>query len=220
MIGADGWFTLALANGLLLASGGLTLAWTLIEVYRVARRIPATLPDGEWPARLTMVLGFRLGRGRVLPEFAARLNRAATLFRAAPSRPILVVGGVSDGSTLSEAEAGRRRLTALGIPDNRIVKEETSRHTLENLRQARATMACLTAAPFILVTSRYHLARSLALARGLGMLPIACAAEDRLPHDLRTLVRLVREAYFLHWYRVGHAWARWTDNRRSLARIT
>ena len=64
------------------------------------------------------------------------------------------------------------------------------------------------------------LARSQALARGLDLRPVPCAAEERLRHNLMTLWRLAMEAYYLHWYVVGKTWTRWTSNRHSLARIT
>lgn len=221
MIGGDGLLTLALANLLMLATFGLSLAWMTAEVHRVARRVPAMLaPSADQAVELIMVLGFRLHRNAVGGEFATRLARAASLLAAGVGRAILIVGGSPGGGANSEAEAGRRRLLALGVAEHRLVKEESSRHTLENLRHARAAVGGLATQPFVLVTSRYHLARSMALARGLGMKAVPCAAEDRLRLDPLTLVRLLREAYFLHWYRVGHAWARLTDNRRSLARIT
>ncbi len=72
----------------------------------------------------------------------------------------------------------------------------------------------------MLVTSRYHLARSQALARGLNLQPVLCAAEERLRLNPLTLWRLGLEAWYLHWYEVGKTWSRWTGNRHSLARIT
>ena len=72
----------------------------------------------------------------------------------------------------------------------------------------------------VLVSRRYHLARAQALARGLGLQPVLCAAEERLGRDPWTCWRLVLEAYYLHWYAVGKTWSRWTGNRHSLARIT
>ncbi len=72
----------------------------------------------------------------------------------------------------------------------------------------------------MLVTSRYHLARSETLARGLDLRPVLCAAEERLRHDPLTFWRLGLEAYYLHSYAAGKTWSRWTGNRHSLARIT
>jgi uncharacterized SAM-binding protein YcdF (DUF218 family) len=162
--------------------------------------------------------------GGVSPAFARRLARAARISAESRIRPILVVGGATTAAAagtapLSEAEAGRRFLAQAGIPDEAILKEEHSRHTLENLRHARTAVGLVGTAPFVLVTSRCHLARSLAMARGLGLEPIPCAAEDRLALDPATVLSLLKEAYFLHWYRVGRTWAGWTNSRRSLARI-
>jgi hypothetical protein len=74
--------------------------------------------------------------------------------------------------------------------------------------------------PLALITSRYHLARTEALARGLRLQPALCAAEDHWRDGLVPALRLLREGYLLHWYRVGKAWSEWTGNSRSLAKIS
>jgi uncharacterized SAM-binding protein YcdF (DUF218 family) len=108
----------------------------------------------------------------------------------------------------------------MGLPADTLLIEEQSLHTLDNLRHARGLLDEDWAQSVVMVTSRYHLARSRTLARGLGLHPIVCAAEDRLRLDPLTLWRLVLETGYLHWYEVGRLWSRWTRNRHSLARIT
>ncbi|MBE2293505.1 MAG: YdcF family protein, partial [Phycisphaerales bacterium] len=108
----------------------------------------------------------------------------------------------------------------LGIPDSHLMIEDQSLNTLDNLRHARRMLPDLREQPFILVSSRYHLARGQALALGLGLKPVLCAAEEYLRCNLWTLWRLILEAYYLHWYAVGKSWSRWTGNRHSLARIS
>lgn len=215
-VGADGLVTLALSTLVILASAGITLAWVLREVREAARAAPP-LPAS---ADTALVLGFRLHRQAVSPEFAGRLLRADSLYQRGHIRRILVLGGRTDrAGPLSEAEQGRHFLIGRGLPAKAVLVEEDSVHTLENLRNARAKLGG-SSAPVILITSRYHLARSLAMAEGFGLKPVPCPAEDRLTHTPGTLLRLVREAFFLHWYRVGRTWSRWTGNSRSLARIS
>jgi hypothetical protein len=72
----------------------------------------------------------------------------------------------------------------------------------------------------LLVTSRFHLARSSLLAAGLGIAHTCCAAEDsRLPAR-RDLPRMLIEALLIHWYVTGRSFARLTGNKRMAARIT
>ncbi len=214
-IGWDGLSTLLLSNLLLLATLGLSGLWWLHRVWRIARDTPCAGVGGDW----VVVLGARLHRDQVAPGYARRLRRAAALYRADPRRRILLVGGRTGGSA-SEAERGREFLLELGIPAPRLSIEDQSLNTLDNLHHARQLLADLRERPFVLVTSRYHLARSQALARGLDLQPVLCAAEACLRRDPWTFWRLALEAYYLHWYAVGKIWSRWTGNRHSLARIT
>ena len=214
-IGWDGAATLALSNLALLATAGLSGLWLLYRVWRVACDTPVAGVEGDW----IVVLGARLIGDRAAPGYARRLGRAAALYREDSRRRILLVGGRTGGRR-SEAECGRDFLCGLGVPAVAVFLEDQSLNTLDNLRRARQLRAELRERPFVLVTSRFHLARSGALARGLALRPVLCAAEDRLRHDPIMMWRLAREAYYLHWYAVGKAWSRWTGNRRSLARIT
>ncbi|MFZ1641829.1 MAG: YdcF family protein [Candidatus Contendobacter sp.] len=214
-VGWDGLAMLLLSNLVLLATLGLSGGWLLYRAWRIARDAPFAGVDGDW----VVVLGARLIHDQIAPGYARRLRRAAALYHADPRRRILVVGGHTGGS-VSEAERGREFLRGLGIPAASLFIEDQSLNTLENLRHARRLLAEDGARPFVLVTSRYHLARSQALARGLNLQPVLCAAEERLRLNPLTLWRLGLEAWYLHWYEVGKTWSRWTGNRHSLARIT
>lgn len=214
-MGWDGWATLLLSNLVLLATAGTSGLWLLYRVWRIARDAPFAGVAGDW----VVVLGARLLRDQVAPGYARRLSRAVALYRADPRRRILLVGGHTGGS-VSEAERGREFLRDLGVPQPSVFIEDQSLNTLDNLRHARQLRAEIRENPFVLVTSRYHLARSATLARGLELRPVPCAAEERLRLCPLLLWRLGLEAYYLHWYAVGKAWSRWTGNRHSLARIT
>lgn len=214
-IGWDGATMLTLSNMVLLATAGLSGLWLLYRVWRTAFTAPIAGVEGDW----VVVLGSRLAQDHVTMGYARRLHRAAALHRQDPRRRILLVGGFT-GGRVSEAECGRQYLCALGVPASSLFVEDESLNTLDNLRRARQLQPELSERPFILVTSRFHLARSKALACGLNLQPVLCAAEDRLPHDFLSFWRLGQEAYYLHWYAVGKRWSQWTRNRHSLARIT
>lgn len=214
-MGWDGLTMLVLSNLVLLATAGMSGLWMLHRVWRVARNTPFAGVESDW----VVVLGARLLHDRVAPGYARRLRRAAELYRADPRRRILLVGGQTGGS-VSEAERGEEFLRECGLPASALFIEDQSLNTLDNLRRARHLFPELRERPFVLVTSRYHLARSAVLARGLELQPVPCAAEERLRLYPGMIWRLVLEAYYLHWYAVGRAWSRRTGNRHSLARIT
>lgn len=218
-IGADGFATLLLSNLLILLSAGISLSWPTWRVYRVARSTRATEPRLE----LAVVLGYRLREDGIAGDYARRLERAHGLHVQGHVERILILGGGTGAAEISEAEAGRRYLISRGVPEERLIIEENSIHTLENLRNLRTVLdaRCRSCrSPFVLITSRYHLARAEVMARGLGLRPVLCAAEDRLAHDPGTVLRMLREGWFLHWYSVGRTWSRLTGNHKSLARIS
>ena len=195
-----------------LFSLGLSLAWVWWRVWRLA----ATAPAGTSRQGPLLVPGVRLQYGRPGSDFLLRLERAATLLAQGHPGPVFLLGGETTPGCGSEAAHGRDYLLARGIPGNWLWLEEHSRHTLENLRFVRHRLGDAEAT---VISNRYHLARLLALAKRLGMQLVPCAAEARLQLTPRTLFKLFREAFFLHWYYCGAIWARLVRDRQSLERI-
>lgn len=215
-MGLDGAWTLLLSCTLMVGTLGLSWLAMLLHVWRVASQTPTQLIPKQW----IVVLGKRLLGATVTLEYAARLRRAETLYKTAPGAQILVLGGHTSEGPFSEAQQGQNYLRQRGVPVGDIQLEDHSLHTLENLRNARDLLAGRLDQPLTLVTSRYHLARSQALATGLGLPHQLCAAEDELVWCPALCRHLVVESFFLHWYWVGRLWSTWTRNRKSLARIT
>ena len=217
MIGRNGFKMLFLSNLLLLGSAGVSLIVYLLRAYRLARDTPSSI-DG---CDTALVLGMRLDADRIAPRFRARLDRAVTLFRRGQLRRIMVLGGRTPGNTDTEARIGREYLIDSGIPADRVAAEDRSRHTLENLRNARDMLeAAGEPEELALITSRFHLARTQAMAQGLGLNHRLCAAETHWRLSSYHVIRLLIEAYYLQWYHVGRTWSRWTRDQASIERIT
>ena len=205
---------LALGSGVLLL--GLPVALRL-------RRVLAALPgDPPEPSDLVLVLGRRLEGDQPTAVFAARLDHAADLWRRGLAPRIVVAGGVTGRATRSEAEAGRDRLVAGGVPADRILLEERSQHTLENLFNLRAAMRDKGWATLLLVSDPLHLARAGALAEGLGLACRPCPAPGCPPHPGTAAwwMRAVHQAFLLHWYRTGLRYSRLIQSKKQLARVT
>ena len=214
-IGRDGLAMLALSGVVMLASLGTTLLAALAYVVWIGAGTGTTAP----PAPVIIVLGMRLGAdGLPGPRYRRRLDRARMLW--APRTEIVVLGGRTRAGVGSEAEAGGRYLERLGVPAERIRLEDWSRHTLENFREYRAQFSDPSAEPPVLVTNRFHLARSSLLARGLRLAHTPCAAEDHAVALLREAPRIVIEAVLVHWYLVCRTYARWAGDHRMAARIS
>ena len=197
-------------------SAGLVYLAYLVHVVRTARRAPCAPDAGSH----LLLFGKHAPQGRVDGDFAARLDRAATLGREQPQRPFVLLGGGAQGE-LTEAEIARRELVARGLsPDTPLQLESGSRDTLQNLRNARQMLGDAVRGRVTLLSNRYHLARCAMFARQLGFDVELCAAETSLTWRPRTLLRLVGEAAYLCWADIGTRWARFIGNDRMLARVT
>ena len=116
-------------------------------------------PDGGVPP----LLASRLERGR---EVWAALDRQATGFP-----PMLILsGGKGDDERRSEASAMAAYLVERGFPADRLLLEDQSRTTEENLVLSKAIIDDLRpGARVTVVTSDFHAFRAALLARRLGI---------------------------------------------------
>ena len=119
-------------------------------------------PDGGVPP----LLASRLNRGRAV--WAALDRRAAA---AGAFRPLLIVsGGKGADERVPEAVAMAGYLTERGVPADRIVLEDQSASTEENLRFSQAIMERLRPGSLAaIVTSDFHAFRAALIARRLGL---------------------------------------------------
>jgi uncharacterized SAM-binding protein YcdF (DUF218 family) len=208
---------LVLSTALMLLSSGSTLLAVLAHVMWVACRARSDMPSSH----RILVLGARLSAaGQPTPTYRERLHRAFVLWSQAPSSHIIILGGRTEPSVQSEAAAGAALLYTYGVPPERILIEEQSRHTLDNLLLYRARLSAGAEGQPLLVTSRFHLARSSLLANGLGIAHVPCAAEPKCLWSLRHAVMMLYEAALIHWYITGRAFSLISGNKSMTARIT
>jgi uncharacterized SAM-binding protein YcdF (DUF218 family) len=108
-------------------------------------------------------------------EGAGRLTEAAVLARRYPEARIVYTGGSSSilGRPSAESAEAKKLLVALGVDPNRIQLEERSRNTDENARFTRDLIAPKSGEVWLLVTSAYHMPRSIGLFRKAGFTVVA-----------------------------------------------
>ncbi len=204
-----------------LLSLGLVWIGYLVHVCRMAARSPLA------PAQpmTTLVFGRRLVRDAPEKDYQQRLWRVLALMRSRATERVLLLGGRSEGSLISEAEAGRAWLAQHELPAGVVVQlEQASVDSLENLRHARSLLqedgpVTRVLPPVALVTSRYHLARCQLLARRLGFQSVPIAAEPALVLNRRYVIRLLAESGYLMWIDIGLRWATFIGHRRITARV-
>jgi uncharacterized SAM-binding protein YcdF (DUF218 family) len=105
-----------------------------------------------------------------LNEAAERLTMAAELARRYPEMRIVFTGGspslmFDDGN---EAEFAARAFAGLGIAPERILLERQSRNTVENAIFSKAIAQPKPGERWLLMTSAYHLPRSIGVFRKAG----------------------------------------------------
>lgn len=207
---------------LLLASAGALLGLG-IPVWLCRRKvIQAAAGQPLRQADAILVLGRRLEEDRITEVYRQRLEHAASLWLLGVAPRVIVTGGITGDATRSEAEAGRDWLEAQGIPEDDILLEDRSQHTLENLFNVREHLRAKGWEKLVLVSDPLHMARALACARGLGLDTTGSPAREcpPAPGGFGWWWRATREAFFLHWYRTGMAYSRLIRSEKQLSRVT
>ncbi|MFJ8308482.1 MULTISPECIES: YdcF family protein [unclassified Streptomyces] len=122
-----------------------------------------------------VVLGSGLiGGSRVPPLLASRLERGRRVYEsqvALGNRPLLITsGGQGPDENLPESHAMADYLTSRGFPDDRILREDRSRTTEENLRYSAALMSAGSPGyTCVIVTNNFHAFRAALTARRTGV---------------------------------------------------
>jgi uncharacterized SAM-binding protein YcdF (DUF218 family) len=215
-LGPGALTSLGLASIAAIGGLGIPLYRRWREVLRVARE------DRREAADVILVLGRHLQRDSISDVFRSRLDHARALLTQGLAPRILVAGGLTGSARRSEAEAGREYLLGQGVAAEALLVEDRSRHTLENLFNARETLRQFGWSRLLLVSDALHLARASALARGLS-LAVACSPAPGCPPRPGSAgwwLRAAREASLLHWYYVGLAYSRAIRSERLLSRVT
>jgi len=122
-------------------------------------------------ADFVIVLGSGLRGSEVPPLLASRLDRGRAVYESVARRghnPALVVsGGKGSNEQVSEAAAMADYLIARDFPADRILREDQSRTTEENLINSKELMPAGSSC--IIVTSSFHVFRAAMIARRAGV---------------------------------------------------
>ena len=106
-------------------------------------------------------------------ETVYRLVEGIRLYRLIPGSVLIVSGGIVREGDPPIAQLMAEFLISMGVPKKDICIEGSSENTYENLRNVKSLVGRES---FFLVTSAYHLPRTMAVARQLGMQAIPSPA--------------------------------------------
>jgi uncharacterized SAM-binding protein YcdF (DUF218 family) len=209
---------------LLLAVGWLYLCSTSL----FANFLTGTLERGFVPRAMSVIapadaivlLGgalrgdTQLGTLADLNQHADRLVYAVALYKAGKAPVVVLTGGGVDGAR-TEAEQMKDLLEVMGVPGRDVLLESKSRNTHDNAVYCAELLKAQGMDRILLVTSAFHMRRSLALfeAQGLNVVPAPTDYQRLvtprvLPGWLPTVSNLYQSTDALHEI-VGYRVYRW-----------
>lgn len=162
-----GFFFLRLLKAVLLAVGFLVTASLLFIGMVTFIVLHGFKGSGSLPADCAIVFGTAVyGNQFPGPGIVRRVGGAGEYYRQGLiTDRVILSGGMGTGNILSEARVMKREALKQGIPDKKIVIEEESHSTLENLRYSQPlAKGCKSV---VGISDKYHLARIDLLARRL-----------------------------------------------------
>ena len=189
---------------------GLRVAVTVLLVIGMAAFIIIEIPivreartDAPDDCEYVIVLGAGLKGDVPTLSLRNRLDAALEWLEAHPDCVAVVSGGQGPGENMPEGEAMGIWLEARGIEPERIIVEDRSTSTMENLENSIALIREAGGEPdgnCAIITSEYHLCRAKLMARSLGVEAWGVAAHTSWPSLM--LNYFIREAFAVTYYRI------------------
>lgn len=152
--------------GIMMLLVGIVVITAIIETILI---IKASTKKPQENATL-VVLGCKVYGEHASRSLRERLDAALIYLEKNPNSQCIVSGGMGEGEKISEAECMYRYLIRKGITSSRIIKEDKSTSTRENLRFSKRIMEEKGMSKNIAIaTSEYHQYRASQIAKSLGL---------------------------------------------------
>ncbi len=115
-----------------------------------------------------VVLGAGVYGTRPSASLRSRMDAALEYLKSHPNVSAILSGGQGPGEDISEAEAMRRYLTQHGVEESRLILEDKSTSTVENLTFSFDIAKEKGFSKLTVVTNEFHMYRSSRLASNMG----------------------------------------------------
>ena len=135
-----------------------------------------------------VVLGSGIIGKKVTPLLAARIERGMELLYSNPNAVLIMSGGQGPGEDIPESVAMAAYAVSKGVDAERIIMEQKSVSTEENLLFSRKLMD-KEAPKIVIVTTAYHVFRALILAKQQGLKCVGFGAKTKWYFTLNALIR-------------------------------
>lgn len=141
-----------------------------------------------------IVLGAQVRGERVTKSLAKRLDASYEYLIENPNTLVICSGGQGQGEDISEALAMKRYLINKGVSADRIIMEDKSKNTFENLKFSLDLIGNDNSS-IAVVTNNFHIYRAMHLAKCVGFKDVSGIAAES---DNKLLPNyLVREGFAL-----------------------
>jgi len=153
------------------------------------------------PSDVIIVLGARvMPDGAPSPTLMNRVEAAAAAYDKGLAPNVIVCGAQGNDEPAAEASVMAGILRALGVPGGAIFEESRSTSTLQNLQYAKEIMERQGFQTAIVVTSDYHLKRSLRLCEDLSIQAVGVPAETPEFDLIRWKARFAETLSWVKYY--------------------
>lgn len=118
-----------------------------------------------------IVLGAGLNGEAITLPLYYRLEKCIEYFNQNPNAVIVVSGGQGRNETITEALAMERYLLSKGIPENKIIKEDSSTSTYENFLLSKKLLDNYFKKEYktVFITNDFHIYRAKELSKVVGI---------------------------------------------------
>ena len=168
------------------------------EAHIMSFALKGPEPDADY----VILLGTQMRSSGPSVDFRARIESAYDYLVQNPGSRLIASGGKGGREPVSEAEGARDYLVRKGISEERILLEDRSTTTAENLEFSAGLLRRMGEDPgdlkIVIVSADYHLCRATYIAHKTGFGDVSCKGSHGLvillPHFYtRDLVALIKE---------------------------
>lgn len=171
-------------------------------VYTTADIITYSDKDEKCTADVIIVLGAGATDRGVSPVFAERINHAVNLYNEGYAEYIIMTGGYGAGNVNSDAQIAKLYAVECGVPGYRILLEDKSKITQENIENSKIIMEEKGFSSAIIVSDPLHMKRSMLMAADCGIEAYSSPTPSTRYRTYKTIIPfLFREEFFYVGYR-------------------
>lgn len=147
--------------------GGLAVLLLLIFGITLGIIVPEGKKTPKDHAEYIILLGAHVYGERMSSNLSYRVKAGLAYLQKNPETKAILSGGCGKGESITEAQAMKRYLMEKGIAQDRLLLEESSTNTEENIENSGKQMKSIHSS-CVIVTNNFHVYRAKEIAKKLG----------------------------------------------------